>query len=337
MGLDLKLVALSTSCLFLTALLGAFEQYLLEHISERMVFRIRNDVAAKVIGANLERIESVQTGELTSALGADTAQLRGILSQGIVEIIVQSLTLLGALVMMFVLDWVLAVVVILAVLLLIASGVLLGSRTRPAAEAVQDAVGEMSANFGRVLGGIRTVKAFAGEQFFLTSVQVAADSARRSGLRVAKLKAVVSGFTQSAIQILLFAVIGLGALRVASGSLTIGDLASFVMYVMLVFAPAAMLGGVVASISEAVGAYARIARIRTWSQELSANSPSRGRLTSPHHCHSFYGFVFRRQFRMMISKLLVEIRLPVDHTAKKRISIQMTDVSSRLGLALEVC
>ncbi|QPK81918.1 hypothetical protein G7Y41_03630 [Schaalia sp. ZJ405] len=114
-GLDLKLVAFSTACLFLTALLGAFEQYLLEHVSERMVFRIRNDVATKVIGANLERIESVQTGELTSALGADTAQLWGILSQGIVEIIVQSLTLLGALVMMFVLDWVLAVVVILAV------------------------------------------------------------------------------------------------------------------------------------------------------------------------------------------------------------------------------
>ncbi|WP_231367400.1 ATP-binding cassette domain-containing protein [Schaalia sp. ZJ405] len=41
-----------------------------------------------------------------------------------------------------------------------------------------------------------------------------------------------------------------------------------------------MLGGVVASISEAVGAYARIARIRTWSQELSANSPSRGLPTS---------------------------------------------------------
>nr|WP_280527874.1 ABC transporter transmembrane domain-containing protein [Actinomyces trachealis] len=124
------------------------------------------------MGAKLERIESVQTGELTSALGADTAQLRGILSQGIVEIIVQSLTLLGALVMMFVLDWVLAVVVILAVLLLVASGVLLGSRTRPAAEAVQDAVGEMSASFGRVLGGIRTVKAFAGEQFPFRSQQI---------------------------------------------------------------------------------------------------------------------------------------------------------------------
>lgn len=127
----------------------------------------------------------------------------------------------------------------------------------------------MSASFSRVLGGIRTVKAFVGEQSFLVSIRKAAELARVNGLRVARLKAVVSGFTQSAIQIILFVVVGLGAIRVASGSLTIGDLTSFIMYVMLVFTPAAMLGGVVASISEGVGAYSRVARFRAWPQELS--------------------------------------------------------------------
>lgn len=268
-GLDFRLVVLSACCLLFAALLSAFEQYLLERIGEMMVFRIRNDVAARVVGARLATIKSVQTGDLASALGADTAQLRGILSQGVIEVVVQSLTLLGALFMMFSVDWILSAVVVVAVLLLLFSGILLGSRTRPAAEAVQESVGQMSASFSRVLGGIRTVKAFVGEQSFLVSIQKAAELARVNGLRVARLKAVVSGFTQSAIQIILFVVVGLGAIRVASGSLTIGDLTSFIMYVMLVFTPAAMLGGVVASISEGVGAYSRVARFRAWPQELS--------------------------------------------------------------------
>ena len=268
-GLDFRLVVLSACCLLFAALLSAFEQYLLERIGEMMVFRIRNDVAARVVGARLATIKSVQTGDLASALGADTAQLRGILSQGVIEVVVQSLTLLGALFMMFSVDWILSAVVVVAVLLLLFSGILLGSHTRPAAEAVQESVGQMSASFTRVLGGIRTVKAFVGEQSFLVSIQKAAELARVNGLRVARLKAVVSGFTQSAIQIILFVVVGLGAIRVASGSLTIGDLTSFIMYVMLVFTPAAMLGGVVASISEGVGAYSRVARFRAWPQELS--------------------------------------------------------------------
>lgn len=137
-GLNVRLVILSACCLLLAALLSAFEQYLLERIGEKMVFRIRNDIAAKVIGAKLETIESVQSGNLASALGADTAQLRGILSQGIIEVIVQSLTLLGALFMMFSVDWVLSIVVVAAVALLLLSGILLGSRTRPAAEAMQE-------------------------------------------------------------------------------------------------------------------------------------------------------------------------------------------------------
>lgn len=268
-GLDFRLVVLSACCLLFAALLSAFEQYLLERIGEMMVFRIRNDVAARAVGARLATIKSVQTGDLASALGADTAQLRGILSQGVIEVVVQSLTLLGALFMMFSVDWILSAVVVVAVLLLLFSGILLGSRTRPAAEAVQESVGQMSASFSRVLGGIRTVKAFVGEQSFLVSIQKAAELARVNGLRVARLKAVVSGFMQSAIQIILFVVVGLGAIRVASGSLTIGDLTSFIMYVMLVFTPAAMLGGVVTSISEGVGAYSRVARFRAWPQELS--------------------------------------------------------------------
>lgn len=279
-GLNVRLVILSACCLLLAALLSAFEQYLLERIGEKMVFRIRNDIAAKVIGAKLETIESVQSGNLASALGADTAQLRGILSQGIIEVIVQSLTLLGALFMMFSVDWVLSIVVVAAVALLLLSGILLGSRTRPAAEAMQEAVGQMSANFTRVLRGIRTVKAFASERSFLRTIHESADLARISGLRVARLKAVVSGFTQSAIQILLFVVVGLGAMRVASGVLTIGDLTSFIMYVMLVFTPAAMLGGVVASISEGAGAYSRIAKFRAWPQELSGISEEHEATTS---------------------------------------------------------
>lgn len=266
-GIDIRLVFAFALGLTLGAVFSALEQYILERISESMVYGIRIKLARRVLGANLKRIEAVESGNLTSALGSDTAQLRGILSQGVVELLVQSLTLLGALIMMLYIDWVLFLVVVMAVIFLLLSGVLLGTRTRPAAEQVQSAVAAMSAHFGRVLSGVRTVKAFRGEPTFLNAIRDSAEAARVSGFRVAKLKAVVAGFTQSAIQILLFVVIGVGAIRVSSGEMSVGDLTSFIMYVMLVFTPAAMLGGVVSAISEGLGAYARVARFSSWESE----------------------------------------------------------------------
>lgn len=92
----------------------------------------------------------------------------------------------------------------------------------------------MSASFGRVLSGIRTVKAFRSEAVFLQSIRSSAGAARMSGLRVANLKAIVAGFTQSTIQILLYVVVGFGALRLSTGVLTVGGLTSFMSLVTYV-------------------------------------------------------------------------------------------------------
>lgn len=65
---------------------------------------------------------------------------------------------------------------------------------------------------------------------------------------MAIFKSIISGFSNIALQIMLIIIIGVGAIRVATGVISIGSLSAFIMYVMLVLTPAAMLGGVLASI-----------------------------------------------------------------------------------------
>ncbi|HFU4065427.1 TPA: ABC transporter transmembrane domain-containing protein, partial [Streptococcus suis] len=216
--------------------------------------------------------DTSKIGDLASILSADTAQLRGILSQGIVELVSQTFTILFALAMMFYIDVQLFGISLLAVLFLLICGLLLGKRTRPIAQQLQAVVGELSSELERTLRGIRTIRAFLSEDIFVERMSDTVASATKIGKKVAIFKSIISGFSNIALQIMLITIIGIGSIRVAMGVISIGNLSAFIMYVMLVLTPAAMLGGVISSINEGLGAYSRIKLALELPVEESVNS-----------------------------------------------------------------
>ena len=241
-----------------SAILNSIKQYILESISENLVNSLRIQIVNRSIKYKIEVFDTRKIGDLASILSTDTAQLRGILSQGIVELVSQTFTMLFALIMMFYLDIQLFSLSLLAVLSLLICGLLLGKRTRPIAKDLQEVVGELSSELERTLRGVRTIRAFLSEDVFVERMSSVVTSATKIGKKVAIFKSIISGFSNIALKIMLIIIIGIGAIRVATGVISIGNLSAFIMYVMLVLTPAAMLGGVLASINEGLGAYSRI-------------------------------------------------------------------------------
>ena len=253
-----KTVILFSMIVLSSAILNSIKQYILESISENLVNSLRIQIVNRSIKYKIEVFDTRKIGDLASILSTDTAQLRGILSQGIVELVSQTFTMLFALIMMFYLDIQLFSLSLLAVLSLLICGLLLGKRTRPIAKDLQEVVGELSSELERTLRGVRTIRAFLSENVFVERMSSVVTSATMIGKKVAIFKSIISGFSNIALQIMLIIIIGVGAIRVATGVISIGSLSAFIMYVMLVLTPAAMLGGVLASINEGLGAYSRI-------------------------------------------------------------------------------
>lgn len=253
-----KTVILFSMIVLSSAILNSIKQYILESISENLVNSLRIQIVNRSIKYKIEVFDTRKIGDLASILSTDTAQLRGILSQGKVELVSQTFTMLFALIMMFYLDIQLFSLSLLAVLSLLICGLLLGKRTRPIAKDLQEVVGELSSELERTLRGVRTIRAFLSENVFVERMSSVVTSATKIGKKVAIFKSIISGFSNIALQIMLIIIIGVGAIRVATGVISIGSLSAFIMYVMLVLTPAAMLGGVLASINEGLGAYSRI-------------------------------------------------------------------------------
>jgi ATP-binding cassette subfamily B protein len=186
---------------------------------------------------------------------------RDILKSGLVDLAGRPLTVQGCLVMIAVIDPVLLGLSVAVVVIVLVSLVLIARRTGPAGLRHQEAIGELAGSVSRALGSMKTIRATRSTALeSLTTV----DSARRAltaGLSIAGLKAVVESFSGVALQVLLVVVIGTGGLRVASGSLSTGELSAFTMYLLLMAAPLALVGGIISMLSEALGALSRILEI----------------------------------------------------------------------------
>jgi ABC-type multidrug transport system fused ATPase/permease subunit len=169
-----------------------------------------------------------------------------------------AITLLGAVVLMAVIDVPLLLVTV-AVLATIggAVGFVMPAIAR-ATERAQEAVGEMGSVLERALGAIRTVKASGAEGREADAISAAADSAYGQGLKNARYQAVVGTSTGLVIQIAFLAVLGVGGARVATGALPVGDLIAFLLYLFYLVDPVAGVAQGAAQLQAGLAAVRRL-------------------------------------------------------------------------------
>lgn len=257
-----------------SAALTCVQQLILERSSERLVFDMRRRLIVHVLRLPIGVLERRQRGDLVSRVGADTSSMRRVLSQGVVELCSSGFTVVAALALMVLIDPLLLGVVVAVVAALVVAVVLIGRRTQGAALELQTSVGRMSSRMERALGGVRTIRATLSTRREADRGVDEASGALNAGLRVAWLKAVVSSFSGIAVQVVLLAVVGLGALRVAAGVLTVGELSAFVMYMMLIVTPIALFAGIVTAFNEALGAFGRVQEVLSLPTEHGPTDPS---------------------------------------------------------------
>ena len=144
---------------------------------------------------------------------------------------------------------------------------LTGRRIRSATTKAQMRVGEMSASVERALSAIRTIKAARAEDRETAEIDKDAHAAYDQGLSIARLSAIVSPIAQVAFNSAFIIVLGLGGLRVATGTTSIASLVTFVILLFFMIGPLISAFGAYTSVMGALGALARIKEIMDLEEE----------------------------------------------------------------------
>nr|WP_268249320.1 ABC transporter ATP-binding protein [Planobispora rosea] len=248
-----------TVAVVLGAGIGALGRYVLERMGEGIVFSARRSLVGRMLRLRVSEVDRLKPGDLLSRVTSDTTLLRAVFTDGVVESVSSVFMLVGAIVMMAVMDGVLLAVT-LAVLVL--AGGLVGvvmPRIQRASVQAQEAVGEMGAVLDRVLQAFRTVKASGAEDREIAAVGDAAREARDRGVAVAWLSSIVGISAWVSAQLAFVAVLGVGGARVASGAMEVSSLIAFLLYLFFLVAP---VGQLVQGFTQVQSGLAAVRRIR---------------------------------------------------------------------------
>ena len=192
---------------------------------------IRRDLFRHMQELGYDFYDRNRTGQLMSRLTSDLFDITELAHHGPEDIFISTLTIIGALIIMYSIQWRLALVltIMIPVFLLV-----VWSRRRAMRDAsrqVKRTIASINADFESGLSGMKTAKAFANEGMELDKFDHANHSFRNSKYRFHSAMGLFNAVLEFFLCILSAAVIAVGGALIMKGELTVIDLVAFNLYV----------------------------------------------------------------------------------------------------------
>jgi ATP-binding cassette subfamily B protein len=232
--------------------------FLMMSTGERVVTDLRRAVFDHILALEPAFFEATRTGEVISRLTADTTLLQQVIGSSVSMFVRNLLMMAGAVAMLFVVSWKLALLVLAGVPATLAPILLLGRGLRRLSRANQDRVADVSAYVDEAIHEVRTVQAYVHEDAARAAFAHHAESAYRAGVARIRQKA----FLIASVMLLAFCAVGvilwIGGRDVLAGQLTVGELSAFVFYSAVVATGAGTVSEVWGELQRAAGATERL-------------------------------------------------------------------------------
>jgi len=239
--------------------IGTFVRfYMVSWLGERVSADLRKAVFDNLITLHPGFFETNRSGEIMSRLTTDTSLLQTIIGSSFSMALRSSLTLVGALVMMFITNLKLSLIISASVPLVLLPILFYGRRVRSLSNRSQDSIASVGTYAGEIIQHIKVVQSYTQEAFeskaFDGEVEKAFDIARKRIRQRALLicAAIMLMFTGMA------AMMWTGGQDVISGRMTPGELGAFVFYAIMVGSGFATVSEVWGELQRAAGAAERL-------------------------------------------------------------------------------
>jgi len=227
-------------------------------VSLGVEYDLRNRVYGHLQSLELGFFDEQQTGQLMSRATVDLQSVRFFLGYGLVFILQSLVTILVAAAVMIVVDPFLAAVTLAPMPAVLWMAGRYGRRNRPASQAVQQRIAELTADAEENITGIRVVKAFAQEQRQLARFRRAVARVFSQSMVSTRLRAFYNPLIAFLPQLGLAAVLLVGGHQVMRGRITVGEFVAFYGYVVMLVGPMRMLGIALGMAQRAVASGARV-------------------------------------------------------------------------------
>jgi ATP-binding cassette, subfamily B, multidrug efflux pump len=225
-----KVLLLALATFVCAGLLLLVATRMLARIVNQCVFRMREEIQGKLSKLPLSYYDQQKRGEVLSRTTNDVDNVGQTMQQTMGQVISSLLTIVSTLAMMFWISWILALVALVTVPLSIVVATRVGKRSQPQFMRQWEVTGNLNAHIEEMYTGHALMKIFGRQADSAEAFREQNDALYEAGFKAQLISGIMQPLMMCVSNINYVLVAVIGGLRVASGSLSIGDVQAFIQY-----------------------------------------------------------------------------------------------------------
>jgi ATP-binding cassette subfamily B protein len=210
-------------------------------IGEKFLRDLRIDTFRHLMDLGLDFFEREQTGRLVGRMTSDVDALQELVQQGLTSIVQNGLLFVGALFVIFLLSWQLALCVMVVVPPLYFATRWFRRESSAAFLNVRDRIGHNMSNLQEGLSGVRVVQAYGREDAFAGRFRETNEAQFDANMRTVKISVRYFPFVEASGVWAMAIIVGVGGFFADQNIVTVGTIAAFVLYLNNLFEPVQQL------------------------------------------------------------------------------------------------
>ncbi|TES55664.1 ABC transporter ATP-binding protein [Halalkalibacterium halodurans] len=260
-SLNTFLIAAIIVVFILQAVLDGLSMYALAYVGQKIVARLRERMWFKLLRLPVNYFDKNTSGQTVSRVVNDTGIVKDLISQHFPQFVGGIITIIGAMIILFIMDWKMTLLMFIAVPITVAVMVPLGMRMSKISRGLQDETANFTGNVQQTLSEIRLMKASNAEQTEEKKGLTGIEKLFSFGLKEGKIFALIAPLMYLVVMVVIVIIIGYGGIRVAEGTMTTGSLVAFLLYLFQIIFPITSFTMFFTQLQKAKGATERIIEI----------------------------------------------------------------------------
>ena len=255
---------------------AAISSYLLANAGLIISANLKSHLTRTLLGQRVDYFDAHQAGEHVSRVTSDAGTISKLLTKDLQGLLFGTVLLVGSAVVLALLDAPLAIVIFGIIIVAFAAMAPVVVRMAKITRSINDGNARLSATLARTFSEIRLVKAYTAESAEQERSERSIREVYGANLRAARVQAALTPITSLALTFGMLAIFTYGGARVELGTLSIGTLTAFILYIFNIVAPLIQLSVFFSSLNSAKGASQRIEEILAQPLELKdGRAPTR--------------------------------------------------------------
>jgi len=242
----------------ISAIFIFIQQYLMAGVSQRTIYKLRQEVDEKLSRLPLKYFDGRTHGEILSRAVNDMDNIGFTLQQSMMQAITSTVTLLGVLVMMLSISWSLTLIVLLTLPLSVFIITGIAKRSQEYFRNQQKSLGELNGHVEEMYTGHKIVKAFGHEGKAIAEFDELNDKLREAGWRAQFVSGIIMPLMRFVGNLGYVLVAVVGGTMVTQNAISLGDVQAFIQYSAQFTQPITQLANIANVIQSAIASAERV-------------------------------------------------------------------------------